>query len=121
MVNRIKVGLEMIKKKVAKVPEVPPTAPPRQDMYEVIIDNGATESNETNNKETVDNVPDSNGQSSPQHQTETMNGNKSNPTPANAKTVEKDMSVAEVFKLLSSQNTQNKEEIKAETKAIKQT
>ena len=77
-----------------KIPEVPPTAPPRQEMYEVIIDNGATNSNEINDEETVDNVPNSNSQPSPLPQTEMTNVNDSNPTPANANTVGKDMSNA---------------------------
>ena len=107
LMDRIKTGLETIKKEVNKAPE----APPRQDIYETVLGEGATDSNETNDEETPEDGSNSNKNPSPSHQTETVDIDGSNTTPANTRTVEKDMSVAELFKQLSSQNTDIKKDI----------
>ena len=60
--NRVKIGLKLVKRHADFIGP-PPTAPQGQDMYEEISDNRAnTNSTENNDGNTVDIVPDSNGQ-----------------------------------------------------------
>ena len=65
LMDRIKTGLDIIKKEVNKAPE----APPRQDIYEQVLGEGSTDSNETNDEETPEDDPNSDRHPPSSHQT----------------------------------------------------
>ena len=123
LVSRIKSGLQTIKEEVNRVPDTPPTAPSRQDIYDVIVADEETDFNETNDEQTAGVNSNSNENPSPLQQTQTVGGDNSNSTSANVPTTGNDMSISEPFKQLSAQNQQNTEKIeqsvKEETDAIK--
>ena len=96
--NRIKAGLDIIKKKVNKAPE----ALPKQDIYEQVRGEGSTDPNKTNDEESPEDDPNSDRNPPSPHQTgteneddaNTINGSNSSTTPGNTRTDDKDMSVA---------------------------